>query len=141
MSTYLDTSVLVAALTAERRTHEVHAWLEKQKADDLAISDWVVTEFSAALSLKSRTGQIDETQRAAALSVFARLSADNLAILSISARHFRAAARFADRTDASLRAGDALHLAICEESGAAFCTLDRRLGEAAVAVGVKTKLL
>ena len=49
---------------------------------------------------------------------------------------FRAAARLADRSDLSLRAGDALHLAICLNRGATICTLDRRLGDAAPHVGV-----
>jgi len=39
------------------------------------------------------------------------------------------------------RAGDALHLAICADHGATLCTLDRRLGEAGPALGVKTTLL
>ena len=37
-----------------------------------------------------------------------------------------------------LRAGDALHLAICADHGATLCTLDRRLGDAGPLVGVRT---
>jgi hypothetical protein len=40
-----------------------------------------------------------------------------------------------------LRAGDALHLAICADHGATLCTLDRRLGDAASALGVKSMLI
>jgi hypothetical protein len=40
-----------------------------------------------------------------------------------------------------MRAGDALHLAICAERGAAPCALDQRLGEAGTALGVRTLLL
>jgi predicted nucleic acid-binding protein len=40
-----------------------------------------------------------------------------------------------------LRAGDALHLAVCAEHGATLCTLDQRLAEAAPSVGVATKPL
>jgi len=41
----------------------------------------------------------------------------------------------------ALRAGDALHLAICADHGATLCTLDRRLSEAGSTLGVKTMLL
>ncbi len=38
---YLDTSLLVAALTREPRTGAMQAWLASQPADTLCISEWV----------------------------------------------------------------------------------------------------
>jgi len=55
--------------------------------------------------------------------------------------HFRTAARFADQHGLRLRAGDALHLAVCADHGATLCTLDRRLGDAGSVLGVKTMVL
>jgi uncharacterized protein len=141
LTCYLDTSVLVAALTTEAQTRRMQTWLIEQEPGGLAISEWVATEFSAALSVKLRTGKIDATDRADTLAVFARLRAEDFTILPVSALHFRTAARLADQHSHGLRAGDALHLAICAEHGATLCTLDRRQGEAGVALGVKTKLL
>jgi uncharacterized protein len=138
---YLDTSILVSALTNEADTAAVQDWLAAQIARDLAISDWVVTEFSSAMSIKLGTGQLGPDHRAAALASFTRLATETFRILSVERESFRTAARFADQSALGLRAGDALHLAICAEHGAMLCTLDRRLGEAAPAAGVGSILL
>lgn len=141
MTLYLDTSLLVAALTDETDTIRVQSWLDKQDPGALAISDWVVAEFSAALSMKVRNRSITPDHRAAALAKFATLATESFAVLPVSGLQFRSAARFADRYQLGLRAGDALHLAICADHGATLCTLDRNLGKAGPDLGVKTILL
>ncbi len=62
---YLDTSFLVRALTHEPGWEAPVAWLSRHPDASLIISDWVVTEFAAALSVKLRTAAIDEAVRAA----------------------------------------------------------------------------
>ena len=138
---YLDTSLLIAALTNEAETLQMQRWLVEQDPDELVISDWVATEFSAAVSIKLRTGGIEAHHRAGALTMFTRLCNDNLTVLPVSRLQFQTAARFVDQYALGLRAGDALHLAVCAERGATICTLDRRLSEAASALGIKTTLL
>ncbi len=138
---YLDTSLLVAALTNEAETGRMQTWLGEQQADSLAISDWVATEFSSALSIKLRAGHIEIASRADALAMFTRLTVDSFTVIPVSRSQFRTAARFADQYSLGLRAGDALHLAICANRGATLCTLDRRLSDAGSALGVKTMLL
>jgi predicted nucleic acid-binding protein len=138
---YLDTSVLVAAMTAEARTSEMQRWLAQQDPQDLAISAWVTTEISAALSIKLRASQISAQHRAQALTDFVDLCRESLTLLPINADHFAIAARIADQHALGLRAADALHLAIAFGHGAAITTLDRRLAEAGPEAGVRTRLL
>ncbi len=138
---YLDTSVLVAALTEENKTAQAQTWLANQSVGELAISEWVTTEFSSALSIKVRACQIDKSHRAVVLAAFARLSMESLHVLSLSGHHCRIAARFADRHELGLRAGDALHLAIAVEHGATIVTLDRTMANAASALGLGALLL
>jgi uncharacterized protein len=138
---YLDTSLLVAALTNEAETERMQSWLGQQAEDDLAISDWVATEFSSALSIKLRAGHIEPASRASALAMFTRLTTDSFAVVPISRLQFRTAARFVDQHTLGLRAGDALHLAVCADRGATLCTLDRRLSDAGSVLGIKTMLL
>lgn|GEM_PF-3912272 len=91
--------------------------------------------------MKIRSGHLGLEHRAAALSAFSRITEESLHVLGVSDRHYRVAARFADRAPLGVRAGDALHLAIAFEAGLSIATLDRKLAEAGSALGVPTELL
>lgn len=132
---YLDASVVVAAFVREATTKRVQSFLERRGAENLAVSSWVLTEFSSALALKMRTGGIDGHLFA---SAHARLQSfvSGVSRLPVVEPDFARAAAFCQRHDLALRAGDALHLAIASRTGCSLVTLDDRMAKAAPELGV-----
>lgn len=134
---YCDTSLVVAGLSNEPMAGAVQAWLADQAEGELCISGWAVTEFSSAVSLKLRRKEIDPPAKAQMLSNWQVIRQDHLVVIPVPEQAFALAARFCDRDDLGLRAGDALHLAVASLGGHQLATLDKLLAAAALAVGVE----
>lgn len=138
---YLDTSLIVAAVTNESGTQAAQASLADVLAGTPLISDWVITEFAAALAAKRRVGKLDEEKSAVASQAFGILRDSSLATVPVTASDFTAAARLASSNQAALRAGDALHLAVASREAATLHTLDQGLHRAAKALGLPSVLV
>ena len=134
---YCDTSLLVAALVPEPETESVQRWLEQQAADQLATSDWGLTEFSSAIALKARRGDIPADRKSDVLTQWQIMVAERLILLPVPASAFALAARYCEMSASSLRAEDALHIAVASLGGHGLATLDAAMAEAAGSVGVR----
>ena len=133
---YFDSSTVVCMLSGEERTEEILSWFSELEPTDLCMSDWNITEFHSAMSFKRRTGQLTAEQRQNAERLFVAYLKDYFQVLSLSSADFRRAASIAGRDDINIRASDALHLAVAEAHGATICTLDKKMNQAAGAIGV-----
>lgn len=137
---YFDTSALVALLTNEPRSSDVRNYM-LGASDTFAFSNWVSTEFSAALALKLRMRSITMEERTISQREFNKLITQSFIRLTIEENHFARAAEFARRSRTGLRAGDALHLAIAASQDAAIATLDIGMARAAEGLGLRVSLI
>ena len=129
----LDTSVLVAAFSRDVHTHRAEALLAEPNV--WIVSDWAAAEFSAAIRLKCRQGLV---------------GVDALDLLETGFDQWRDAlgfpcpiepvdiggARRLVRRHSTLRAPDALHIAVALRLGAEFATFDERQADVARLEGV-----
>ncbi len=134
---YLDTSVLVALVANEPNAPSVKRWLASADAAALCSSDWCVPEVGRALSMKVRTGQLDEAQADEAWDAFGTACDGLLDLLPVQAADYSTAAQLCRMPQAGLRAGDALHLAVALRSGCdALLAFDQNMNTNARASGL-----
>lgn len=138
---YLDTSVVVSLLRPEPATAAVQRWIGRNAANGLHVSDWVTVEVASALSLLQRMGDLDEIQRAHAQQTYDMLVEDAFELLTPRRSAFALAADWCARFELSLRAADALHLAVASTADLELVTRDVVQARAGKALGVTVKLI
>ena len=136
---YFDSSALLKLYLPEPGSDDLDRALDGR--DDLLASDLTVTEIVSALARRVRDGALSPEQaRVVQRSLVAGLDGGPYGRVDLDRGIHRDAERLLlDRRDASLRAADALHLALAISARAeTIATFDRRLGAAARAVGLGT---
>jgi uncharacterized protein len=138
---YIDTSVIVTALTHEAMTPDIRNWFVHNDHESFAVSDWVTTEFSSTIAMKVRTEHLTSSDGREAHILYNDMVKTAYINLPVTSACFQKAADLCKTSKVALRSGDALHLAVAINQSAALCTRDIRLHEAAVSFGHKSILL
>ena len=131
MRVYLDTSLLVAALIREPGTDTAKRFLQTAEGQDWLLSAWTEVELSSALSIKCRSGVITAVESAQALQRYGVLRDARCTLVALEAQDFSTAHGFCSNPTPAIRAGDALHLAVCQRQRSTLASFDQELCDAA----------
>lgn len=133
---YLDANLLVALCVEEPSSGKVDAWLANRSGDAILTSAWSLVETTSAIGIKVRRKDISTATAAAALELLDQRIQPLLEVVEPAATVFRRAELLLRDFQLGLRAGDALHLAICLDFEAVvLATADTALAGAARRLG------
>jgi predicted nucleic acid-binding protein len=139
---YVDTSALVPLFVPEPSTLRVERWFEAHSSDEIAVSEWTLTEFASAMGLKVRARELTRDTARAAQSLLERRSSESFRVLTPESPDFALAKEYLDDYALCLRAGDALHLGIARNREASsVISLDRTFIAAGQRLAIPTALL
>jgi uncharacterized protein len=139
---YLDTSALVPLFVHEPTSEAVRRQVSTLPAHELTISEWTKAEFVSAIGIRVRTGHLDRQVGLGIVQALHEMADRSLSVLAPETGDFVDAARYCEQFNLSLRAGDALHLAIASNHGARMLySLDRRMVECARSLKIKARIL
>lgn len=135
---YLDTSAAVPLFVAEPSSDVIDRWFSGC-AVPVVSSDWIVTEFASALSIKERSGTLATKDAKAAWRSFQTFCRSGMRLVPVSRRAFEVAAKMVREPAHGLRSSDALHLAVAHEIGAkTIATMDATMARNAKRLAMKT---
>jgi uncharacterized protein len=135
MILYLDTSVLLSLHLNDSKTEVVTNRLSRTKYD-FAVSAWGVTEAASALGILVRRREVDPRLAVEVLENIGLLVAESQ-LFPVDADAYRMATQWLSDFHLGLRAGDALHTAICKTHDVTMTTTDRPLLRIAKKLRVK----
>lgn len=137
MSVYLDASILVSLFIIDSQTARADRFL-RGGPGAIVVSDFASAEFAAVVARKNRTGELDIEEREAVLADFDMWARQTVRMAETTANDIAAAISFLRRRDVTLRAPDAINIALSQRLGTALATFDQRMARDAEIVGVAT---
>jgi predicted nucleic acid-binding protein len=114
---YLDTSVVAPLVLNEDVSPQVEAFLAKQVAGSLAVSQWTRVEFCSLVAREVRTKHFSTQTAEAVIAEFEALVQESFQVWLPIVADYDLARTLLARFDSGLRGGDALHLAIARRQG------------------------
>lgn len=135
MRAYLDASVLIPLLTTDPFATRARAFVRAAKPE-VILSDLARAEFCSAIARRVRTGELTKAQANqifALLDIWAVRSTTQVGTIAADVRNAEASMR---RLDTTLRAADAINIAIVQRSGAHLATFDVKMAASAQTLGV-----
>ena len=127
MILYLDTSFLASVFVADRFSERAKHHLLQPTSSPL-LSDFASAEFSSVLSRLARTKEISVAD---AYGIFIDFDIWTAQRVSVTSADIAAANVHLRRFDTTLRAPDAIHLAMAQRLGGELATFDDGLAESA----------
>lgn len=134
LTVYLDASVIVPLFMRDALTDRARQYLRNARPA-LLVSDLGAAEFSSAVARKVRMGELSTDEAQAAFSTFDIWIASETGRAQISPDDAPMAERFIRRLDLTLRAPDAMHIAMALRLGATLATFDKAMEDSARALG------
>jgi predicted nucleic acid-binding protein len=137
---YLNTSALVPLIIEDALSQRARAILIPT-APTLVVSDFALAEFASAIARLLRIRSIGEATARAAFAAVDLFVARMAERVETSSADVRTAESFLRRLDLTLRAPDAIQIALAQRTRAALATFDEKMAAAAVALKAELALI
>ena len=137
MSVYLDASVVVPFFLPDAFTARALSYLNSA-ADQIVVSDFAAAEFASVAGIRLRNKHLTAAAARTAFSNFDSWLGRYAQPAATTGSDIGVAISFLRRLDLTLRAPDAVNLAIAYRLGAGLATFDSRMADAARKLGIDT---
>jgi predicted nucleic acid-binding protein len=138
---YADTCLLVSVFLRDAGTEAALAWLDKAAGKPIMASHWSLTEFSSAAASLARQKLITAKLHAEVSRRFRGFAEQRLTLEPPLPTDFERASSMVEHYATGLRAGDAVHLALCTRMNATLCTADKIMAKAAKTLSINVQLV
>ena len=135
MDVYLDASVIVALLTNDALTGRARQFLQSGPWT-VFVSDYAAAEVASVVACRVRTGELTEAEARASFDSLDHWTRTFAQPVEAAPSDIAVAVGFIRRLDLTLRAPDAINIAIAGRLGLALATFDRGMASCAVTLGV-----
>ena len=136
MNVYLDASVIVSLFMSDSFATRAKSYLTTT-LPVLVVSDFASMEFVSVIGRGVRTKQLTSQEGRTVISNFDAWSAKSALRVEMNSTDVKSADTALRRLNLTLRAPDALNIAIAQRAGAELATFDEKMAASARKLGAK----